>query len=76
MFVSALTLLSVLSESLIWRDDHGIPSSFVPLVIVVLDGRGTTFEPKIFLDSIDFLTGTIESYQFLLIFSPEHLSQK
>ena len=41
-FDQVLTLLSVLSVSLICSEENGTPSSFFPVLIVVLDvSRGT-----------------------------------
>ena len=42
-FLNSLTLLSVLSVSLISRVEKGIPSSFLPTLMVILSERGTTW---------------------------------
>ena len=60
-WIKWLTLLSVLSVSLIWRVEKGIPSLLFPIVIVVLDESGTTC-----------VKSCIELY--LMFFLPEHLS--
>ena len=61
-WINCLTLLSVLSVSLIWRVENGIPSLLFPVVIVVLDESGTTWAKS-----------GIELY-FMRVFLPEHLS--
>ena len=70
-FLNSLTLLSVLSVSLISRVEKGIPSSFLPTLMVILSERGTTWafwfrSLSIISQIIKFffvlLTGTLESF--------------
>ena len=72
-FLNSLTLLSVLSVSLISRVEKGIPSSFLPTLMVILSERGTTWVFWFrsfscigrFLNSqilFVLLTGTLESF--------------